>query len=159
MNFDSRELRDALGCFATGVCVVTGAPEGGAPFGITVNSFASVSLDPPLILWSLQNQSDMFSTFDHCTRWAVNVLAGDQEQLSNTYAARGEHILDPDHYCAGATGVPVMPDSLASFECELESRFPGGDHVILLARVVALTQRDKGAPLIFCSGRYNRLAS
>ena len=159
MTFDSREFRDALGCFATGVCVVTGRPEGAQPFGITVNSFASVSLDPPLILWSLQNDSEMFSTFDTCTTWAINILRSGQEALSSRYAVRGDHLLDPSDYQSGETGIPVMPASLVSLECELETRYPGGDHVILVARVVAMSHREPGAPLLFFSGRYAQLAS
>ncbi len=158
MTFTSREFRDALGCFATGICVITGQPEQGEPFGMTVNSFASVSLDPPLILWSLQNDSDMFDTFNGCRRWAVNILRADQQALSGRYAVKGEHRLDPGHFEAGSTGIPVMPDTLVSFECEEEIRHPGGDHLILVARVLAMSHRDSGAPLVFCAGQYAELA-
>ncbi len=158
MTFSSREFRDALGCFATGVCVVTGQPENGAPFGMTVNSFASVSLDPPLILWSLQNDSDMYDTFASCRRWAVNVLRSDQQELSNRYAAKGAHELDPAHFEPGTSGIPVMPTTLVSFECEEDARHAGGDHVILVAKVLAMTHRDSGSPLLFCAGNYATLA-
>ena len=158
MNFDSREFRDALGCFATGVCVITGQPEEGEAFGMTVNSFASVSLEPPLVLWSLQNNSDMFDTFQNCTRWAVNILREDQELLSGRYAVKGEHNLDPAHYELTGSGIPIMPDTLVSLECEEEARHPGGDHVILIARVLNMTRRDSGSPLLFCGGSYARLA-
>ncbi len=159
MTFSSREFRDALGCFATGICVITGQPEEGEPFGMTVNSFASVSLDPPLILWSLQNDSDMFDTFSACRRWAVNILRADQQALSGRYAVKGEHGLDPDHFGPGNTGIPVMPDTLVSFECEEEVRHPCGDHVILVARVLAMAHRDSASPLVFCAGQYAELAS
>ena len=158
MKFDSRDFRDALGCFATGVCVVTGRDEGGQAYGITINSFASVSLEPPLILWSLQNDSEMFETFEQCTRWAVNILRSDQQDMSNRYAQRGDHALDPAHWAEGQSGSPVMPDSLVSLECELEARHPGGDHVILVARVLDMTRREQGKPLVFCSGTYRELA-
>ncbi|MEE4192841.1 MAG: flavin reductase family protein [Halieaceae bacterium] len=158
MSFSSREFRDALGCFATGVCVITGQPDDGAPFGMTVNSFASVSLDPPLILWSLQNDSEMFDTFTHCKRWAVNILRADQQALSGRYALKGEHDLDPAHFEAGSTGMPVLPNTLVSFECEEEARHNGGDHVILVARVLAMSHREAGSPLVFCSGAYAELA-
>ncbi len=158
MSFSSREFRDALGCFATGVCVITGQPDDGAPFGMTVNSFASVSLDPPLILWSLQNDSDMFGTFATCKRWAVNILRSDQQALSNRYAVKGDHELATGHFELGSTGIPVMPDTLASFECEEEARHAGGDHVILVARVLEMDHRDSAAPLLFCSGAYAQLA-
>ncbi len=158
MTFSSREFRDALGCFATGICVITGQPEDGEPFGMTVNSFASVSLDPPLILWSLQNDSDMFDTFSVCKRWAVNILRADQQALSGRYAVKGEHGLDPAHFTTGGTGIPVMPDTLVSFECEEEVRHPGGDHVILVARVLDMNHRESGSPLLFCAGQYAELA-
>ncbi len=159
MSFSSREFRDALGRFATGVCVITGQSDNGAPFGMTVNSFASVSLDPPLILWSLQNDSDMYDTFNTCKRWAVNILRADQQALSGRYAVKGEHDLDAAHFEPGVTGIPIMPDTLVSFECEEEARHAGGDHVILVARVLAMSHRDSGAPLVFCSGAYAELAS
>ncbi len=158
MTFDSREFRDALGCFATGVCVITGKPEGGEPFGMTVNSFASVSLDPPLILWSLQNNSDMFDTFENCHRWAVNILREDQQDLSGQYAVKGDHRLDEGHYQMSDNGIPIMPDTLVSLECEQEARHPGGDHVILVARVIDLARRNNGNPLLFCSGAYAQMA-
>jgi flavin reductase (DIM6/NTAB) family NADH-FMN oxidoreductase RutF len=158
MSFESREFRDALGCFPTGVCVVTCDLGSEQAFGITINSFASVSLDPPLILWSLQNDSELFDAFERCTRWAVNILRSDQEHLSNRYARRGSHQLDPAHIEAGAAGVPVMPASLVSLECELEARHPGGDHVILVARVLEITHRGPGGPLVFCAGAYRQLA-
>ena len=158
MPFDSREFRDALGCFATGVCVVTGCQAECEPFGITINSFASVSLDPPLILWSLQNDSEMFATFEACNRWAVNILREGQEALSGQYAQRGDHVLDDAHYESGAADMPVMPSTLVSFECELESRYPGGDHVILLGRVLEMTRREPGPPLLFSAGKYAEIA-
>jgi len=159
MSFDSRELRDALGQFATGVCVITANPDGWQPFGMTVNSFASVSLEPPLILWSLQNNSEMFGAFEAGDRWAVNILRSDQQDMSNQYAKKGDHALDPDHYEIAASGMPVMPHSLVSFECELEARHPGGDHLILVARVLEMTRREGGSPLLFCAGSYAELAS
>lgn len=157
MSLDSREFRDALGHFATGVCVITANPEGYEPFGMTVNSFASVSLDPPLVLWSLQNNSEMYAAFEKATRFAVNVLHGGQEALSNQYARKDNHLLDADHFVIGATGVPVMPATSVSFECEMEATYPGGDHLILVARVLEMANRDTGDPLLFCAGRYREL--
>ena len=158
MSFNSRDFRDALGSFVTGVCVISANPEGLKPFGMTVNSFASVSLDPPLILWSLQNDSDMFEAFEKTEKFGVNILRSDQEDLSNQYAKKGDHLLSAEHFELGATGVPVLPQTLVSFECELENRYPGGDHAILIGRVLEFTQRDNGEPLLFCSGAYRHLA-
>ena len=159
MSFDSRQFRNALGKFATGVCVITGETAAGEAFGMTVNSFASVSLDPPLVLWSLQNNSEMYATFEHCHRWAVNILRLDQQELSNRYAKKGDHSLLAEDVEAGAHGMPVLPHSLVSLECELEARYPGGDHAILVARVLGMTEREQGAPLLFCNGGYAALAS
>jgi flavin reductase (DIM6/NTAB) family NADH-FMN oxidoreductase RutF len=87
----------------------------------------------------------------------VNVLTSGQQDLSNQYAKKGDHTLDPDHYEIGVTGVPVMPATSVSFECELETTYPGGDHVILIGRVVEMADRDHGEPLLFCSGSYREL--
>jgi flavin reductase (DIM6/NTAB) family NADH-FMN oxidoreductase RutF len=159
MSFDSREFRNALGTFATGVCVVTASPEGWHPFGLTVNSFASVSLDPPLVLWSLQNDSEMYPAFEEAHRFAINILRSDQQSLSQQYSRKGDHLLSPEHFEIGASGAPVMPDTLVSFECQLESRYPGGDHVILVGRVLEYVRRNNGEPLVFCSGAYRELVS
>ncbi len=159
MSFTTRDFRDALGSFATGVCVISANPEGWQPFGMTVNSFASVSLDPPLVLWSLQNDSELYEAFEKTDRFAVNILRSDQEALSNQYARKGDHLLSAEHFEIGASGVPILPQTLVSLECELEARHPGGDHVILVGRVVELTQRNNGDPLLFCSGAYRHLDS
>ena len=159
MSFTTRDFRDALGSFATGVCVISANPEGWQPFGMTVNSFASVSLDPPLVLWSLQSDSELYEAFEKTERFAVNILRSDQEELSNQYAKKGDHLLSAEHFEIGASGVPILPQTLVSLECELEARHPGGDHVILVGRVVELTQRNNGDPLLFCSGAYRHLDS
>ena len=159
MSFNSREFRDALGAFATGVCVITASPRGWEPFGMTVNSFASVSLAPPLILWSLQNDSDMYEAFEQVKHFAVNILRCDQQAMSNQYAKKGDHALTAGHWAEGGTGVPIMPSTLVSMECELEARYPGGDHVILIGRVLEFSRRDDGEPLLFCSGAYRELAA
>ncbi len=158
MSLDAREFRNALGCFATGVCVITADPEGWQPFGMTVNSFASVSLDPPLVLWSLQNDSEMYDAWENTTRFAVNILRSDQQELSDQYAIKGDHVLTDEHFAAGDTGVPILPDTLVSFECEMEATHPGGDHIIIVGRVVAMNCRENGEPLLFCSGAYRELA-
>jgi flavin reductase (DIM6/NTAB) family NADH-FMN oxidoreductase RutF len=158
MSIDGREFRDALGCFATGVCVITASPEAHEPFGMTVNSFASVSLDPPMILWSLQNNSEMFDAWEKTTHFAVNILRKDQREMANQYARKGDHALAPDHFELADTGIPVLPDSLVSFECELGATHPGGDHTILIGNVLAMNNRENGEPLLFCSGAYRELA-
>lgn len=159
MSFTSREFRDALGAFATGVCVITANPEGEQPFGLTVNSFASVSLDPALILWSLQNDSEMYGAFERATQFGVNILRAQQQDLSNQYAKKDDHNLSADHFELGVSGVPIMPATMVSMECEVEARHAGGDHIILVGRVLEFTQREPGQPLLFCAGSYRELAS
>lgn len=158
MSIDPRELRNAFGRFATGVCVITASPEGQAPFGMTVNSFSSVSLDPPLLLWNLQNDSDCFEAFEKTDRFAVNVLAHDQMAMSNQYAKKNAHELDVAHYEEGELGLPVLHDALTAFECMVWERYPGGDHVILVGEVKAMHDSEHGKPLLFFSGGYAELA-
>ena len=157
MSLDSREFRDALGCFATGVCVITANPEGWEPFGMTVNSFASVSLDPPLVLWSLQNNSEVFDHFSAAPRYAINVLCHEQEGLSSQYARRGDHRLDAEHCLPDRDGSPLLRGALVSFDCELAETHPGGDHVIIVGRVIDVVSREDGEPLLFYGGAYRGL--
>jgi flavin reductase (DIM6/NTAB) family NADH-FMN oxidoreductase RutF len=158
MDFTPIDLRNALGKFATGVCVITAAPEGFAPFGMTINSFASVSLNPPLVLWSLQNDSDCVPAFAAAERFAVNILAAEQRDLSKVYSKRGDHDLRAEHVKTGKAGLPLIRDALASFECEVWQRYDGGDHVILLGKVLAMESAGGDArPLLFFSGGYQEL--
>jgi len=157
MSFDSREFRDALGRFATGVCVITFAPENGKPFGITVNSFASVSLEPALVLWSLQNNSDVFDVIVNTERYAVNILGSEQRALSDQYAKKGDHDLSPEHFSIGETGAPVLKNAIVTFECENEAQHDGGDHAILVGRVLEMANNPAGEPLLFVSGKYREL--
>lgn len=157
MNLDNRELRNALGRFATGICVITATPEGMAPFGMTVNSFASLSLDPPLVLWNLQNDSECFEAFSKIHYFGVNVLASDQVELSNQYAKKGEHDLHPDHYRLGSHGCPILHGALTSFECEKWQTIEGGDHLILIGKVGSMESTRQADPLLFYGGRYREL--
>ncbi len=159
MSFTSREFRDVLGAFTTGVCIITAHPDGGEPFGVTVNSFASVSLEPPLVLWSLQNDSEMYQAFEQSSQFGVNILRSQQQGLANQYAKKDDHNLSADHFEFGVSGVPIMPATMVSMECEVEARHPGGDHIILVGRVVEFTRREPGQPLLFCAGSYRDLAS
>ncbi|MET0378618.1 MAG: flavin reductase family protein [Spongiibacteraceae bacterium] len=154
MTFDRLQLRNAFGRFATGVCVITANPEGFDPLGMTINSFSSVSLDPPLLLWSLQNDSECVPAFNASKRFAVNILTSEQRELSKQYARKGEHTLQPDHFRIGATGLPILCDTLASFECELWQSYEGGDHVILVGKVLAVEHGGEAKPLLFFSGAY-----
>lgn len=160
MPFESRRLRDALGQFPTGVVIITALAASGERLGMTVSSFNSVSLDPPLVLFSVHRQANSFAAWQQVPCYAINVLNEEQEELSNRFArAKGEKWtgLSP---LAGATGVPVLPNALVTFECESHARYDGGDHEIFIGRVVALRDNlvKRGRPLVFFDGRYRQLA-
>ncbi|MCB1687969.1 MAG: flavin reductase family protein [Halioglobus sp.] len=157
MSLDGRELRDALGRFATGVCVITTVSSEQKAVGMTANSFSSVSLDPPLVLWSLQNNSDVYNVFAAPRHFAVNILSSEQQAYSNQYAKKGQHDLDPAHYRLGKYGAPIIRGALATFECELHATHEGGDHLIIVGRVTDMHQRPTGEPLLFYCGRYHEL--
>ncbi len=154
---DTREFRDALGKFATGVCVVTVTAPDGTPIGMTVNSFASVSLEPPLVLWSIQNNSECREAFSNSDSFVINVLAEDQQALSNQYATRNEHDLKEGQFTVSERGNALLNDALVSFECKVWARYPGGDHEILVGEVVA-QQVNANDPLLFFGGKYGALA-
>jgi flavin reductase (DIM6/NTAB) family NADH-FMN oxidoreductase RutF len=157
MSLDGRELRNALGCFATGVCVITTVSATQQALGMTANSFSSVSLDPPLVLWSLQNNSDVYDVFARPSRFAINVLCSEQQAHSNQYAKKGQHLLEPAQFRLGKSGAPLIRDALASFECELYATYAGGDHLIIVGRVIHMQQRPSGSPLLFYAGGYREL--
>jgi flavin reductase (DIM6/NTAB) family NADH-FMN oxidoreductase RutF len=157
MSLDGRNLRDALGRFATGVCLITTVSDNQQAMGMTANSFSSVSLEPPLVLWALQNNSDVYDVFANPRHFAINILSSEQQAHSNQYAKKGQHDLDPAHFREGKYGAPVIRHALATFECELHATHEGGDHLIIVGRVKALHQRPTGEPLLFYSGGYHEL--
>lgn len=158
MSFNSLDLRDALGRFTTGVCLVTVTDPGGQAHAVTVNSFASVSLEPPLVLWSIQKDSDVYRLFAEAPRFAIGVLNRAQEGHSSRYARKGGHALDPAHFTPGENGAPLIREALVNFECSLERAMDGGDHTILLGRVTRLVTGESGSPpLLFFGGGYREL--
>ena len=157
MSLDPREFRNALGRFATGVCVMTFDADG-VPFGMTANSFASVSLDPALVLWSIQKDSECAPAFEKVSRYGINILKDDQQSVSNQYAKKGEHELIDGSYRLGRSGAYVLKDAMTSFECEIEQRIDAGDHIILLSRVHEMNNDPaERNPLLFFSGKYREL--
>ena len=158
MKHEGRAFRNALGEFATGVAAVTTVVEGQSPIGITVNSFSSVSLDPPLILWCLDKKSDTADVFNKCRGFTVNVLNGSQQDLSNRLSRPGEHSLQGIATSQGVNGVPSIDEALTSFECEVETRHDAGDHIIMIGRVIGFHQHEPIAPLIYHRGAYCALA-
>lgn len=146
-----RAYRDTLGCFSTGVTVVT-ASRDGEPFGITANSFASVSLDPPLVLWSPARESDRFDVFARATHTAIHVLSVEQADLAMHFA-RSATDFDDLSWHMNDEGVPVLDNALARFECVASAQYDGGDHVILVSHVLRAA-RKPGLPLIFANGQF-----
>ncbi len=157
MSFDTRAFRQALGSFPTGVAVVTAMTPQRQPMGITVNSFTSVSLSPPMVLWCIDNKSDRYHIFARATGFTISVLGTAHEEVSSRLAKRGAHSLEGLDLIGTELGPPALADALAIFECAREAVHPGGDHAILVGRVLRFARRDAGAPLIFFRGRYGAL--
>ncbi|WP_339529949.1 p-hydroxyphenylacetate 3-hydroxylase reductase component [Pseudomonas mucidolens] len=153
-NFDPRAFRRALGNFATGVTVVTAATACGRKVGVTANSFNSVSLDPPLVLWSLDKRSSSHDVFEQASHFAVNVLAADQIDLSNNFARPREDRFAEIEFESGAGGSPVFADCAARFHCEKYQQLEGGDHWIMIGKVVAFDDFGR-SPLLYHQGAYS----
>ena len=134
-EFDASYFRKALSQFATGVTVVTAKLPDGAFCGVTINSFNSVSLDPPLVLWSLSRSASTLATFSAAASYVINVLAGDQIELAQRFSAPGEQRFDALPYQLSRNGAPVLAGTVAWFECRPRSRYAEGDHVIFVAEV------------------------
>jgi flavin reductase (DIM6/NTAB) family NADH-FMN oxidoreductase RutF len=156
MKFDTRSFRSALGTFATGITVVTSVGPDGEPLGFTANSFNSVSLDPPLVLFSLDRRAYSLRHFEQAGVFAINVLREDQEQVSTAFARALSDKWDSVKFETWETGCPILIDALANFECETKSMHDGGDHVIFVGRVLAL-RTNEGRPLLYYRGAYRQL--
>jgi flavin reductase (DIM6/NTAB) family NADH-FMN oxidoreductase RutF len=153
--FDSRELRRVLGTFVTGVTVVTTADDEGRFHGVTANSFSSVSLDPPLVLWSQAVKTHSHPVYFKAERFAVNILAEDQIELSNRFAKSSSEKFAGLEVDIGLGGVPMLRGCGARLQCRVVSRVPGGDHTIYIGEVVSIEQAER-KPLAFGNGQYLR---
>lgn len=153
LGLDPRAFRRALGNFATGVSVMTAA-AGTERVGMTANSFNSVSLDPPLVLWSIDKRASSLDVFNRASHYAVNILAADQIDLSNQFARQSADKFAGIDCEEGAGGAPLLPDCAARFQCEMHQRVDGGDHWILIGRVVAFDDLGR-APLLYHQGVYS----
>jgi len=156
MSFDTRAFRQALGSFPTGVAVVTAGE--GKHVGITVNSFTSVSLDPPLVLWCIDKKSDRFEAFTQAKSFTISILGTAHEEVSSRLAKQGAHHLDGIELLSTALGPPALGDALAYFECENEAVHDAGDHAILVGKVIRFARQEAGTPLVFFQGRYGALS-
>ncbi len=154
---DARTLRDALGCFATGVTIVTTYDGDGNPVGLTANSFTSVSLDPPLLLVCIANGASSLPALRDNEYFAVNVLQIGQQPASDRFARRGEDRFGETPWTHGEFGSPVLTGSLTSFECKRHEMHDGGDHVILVGQVLKAQFEPRRDPLLYFRGKYRRL--
>lgn len=149
---DARDLRRSLGCFPTGVAVVTAMSQQGQPIGVTISSFNSVSMDPPLILWSLALKAASLEDFRASGAFAVNVLSEGQSDLPRIFSSPVEDRFDGVTWHKGQGGAPILAGSAAVFECSTYARYDGGDHEIFVGRVERHGRSD-AAPLLFANGR------
>src|SRR6476619_4433856 len=152
---DPRDFRNALGTFATGVTIITAAAKDGRPYGLTCNSFASVSLNPPLVLWSLGTFSQGLTIFQDASHFTVNVLGVSQQTLASQFAKSVADKFAGVSWTPGLGNAPVMANSVANFQCRAVNRYYGGDHVIFLGAVEAYAY-NRDEPLLFARGGYGR---
>jgi 3-hydroxy-9,10-secoandrosta-1,3,5(10)-triene-9,17-dione monooxygenase reductase component len=158
-SVDEATFRRALGRFVTGVTVMTARAADGRLAGMTVNSFNTLSLDPPLVLWSIALKSPSFPVFHDAGRYAVNILAQDQQALARQFSHAALDKFAGVEIHGGLGGVPLISGAAAHLECELAARHPGGDHEILVGRVVRARAEDGLAPLAYCRGQFGCFAT
>lgn len=154
-TFDSERFRHALGAFATGVTIITTVDATGADVGMTANSFNSVSLAPPMVLWSLGRSSTNIAAFLQAKHFAVHVLATDQDQLALRFSKRGIDRFAGLALTRGPDGVPLLDGASARFECRTAFQYEGGDHVIFVGEVLGFEHWDR-EPLVFQRGQFAR---
>jgi flavin reductase (DIM6/NTAB) family NADH-FMN oxidoreductase RutF len=153
---DPRDFRNALGTFATGVTIITAMSED-KPYGLTCNSFASVSLNPPLVLWSLGMFSQSLAIFQNASHFTVNILGASQQALSNKFAKSSGDKFEGVEWRPGLGNAPVLAGCVANFQCRAANRYYGGDHIIFLGAVEAYGYNQQ-VPLLFARGGYGRFA-
>lgn len=154
--FEPSELRKIFGQFATGVTVVTTIGDKGAPVGLAANSFSSVSLDPPLVLWSIGLETPSLGAFRRHPAFAINILCDRSKDIAVNFAKPSKDKFSTVDWKPGLAGVPVLDQAASVIQCWTDSRIPGGDHEIYLGRVVEFRTTEK-PPLVFHGGRYNAL--
>jgi flavin reductase (DIM6/NTAB) family NADH-FMN oxidoreductase RutF len=147
-------MRSALGLFATGVTIITTRAPDGTPMGLTANSFNSVSLSPPLVLWSLATKSASLPVFLQAKHYAIHVLSVEQQALAERFASKTAHRFEGLELAAGHGGTPLLTGCAAVFQCTSRSQYPEGDHVILVGEVIACQHDAARAPLLFHGGKF-----
>jgi flavin reductase (DIM6/NTAB) family NADH-FMN oxidoreductase RutF len=153
-SFSVQEFRAALGMFATGVTIVTARDAAGAPIGLTANSFNSVSLEPPLVLWSLAREAGSMPHFSRGSHYVIHILAAEQKELAERFSRKDADRFAGVAFREGRGGAPILEGSAAVFECFNRSRYAEGDHVIFVGEVERCERREGAQPLIFHGGRY-----
>lgn len=153
-SFSPKEFRAALGMFATGVTIVTAVAPDGKPIGLTASSFNSVSLDPPLVLWSLASAAASLPAFRAGSHYAINILSAEQKTLAERFALKGADRWTGVEFTTGTGDAPLITGAVATFECFNRSRYEEGDHVIFVGEVERCTWRPGAAPLLFHGGRF-----
>lgn len=157
MSIEKRAFRDAMGCFATGICVASAFAADGKPVGVTVNSFSSVSLDPPLVLFCIDRKAESAPAFQQAAGFALSILAEDQKEISANFAvAPMATRWDGMPMAIWESGAPVLTGGLATLDCALHAVHDGGDHLIIVGRVLRLESRQ-GSPLLYYRGAYTTL--
>lgn len=157
-HIDPRDFRQALGCFGTGVTIITAVTADGRRAGLTANSFASVSLNPPLVLWSLVVHSPSMSIFQEASHFVINVLGSHQAALALQFARPSEDKFANVDWAPGLGGAPVLADTVAHFQCRTADRYYGGDHVIFLGAVESYAY-DQREPLMCSRGAFGIFAT
>ena len=156
MNEKQRKMRNALGRFATGVTVVTGSDPDGTAVGVTISSFNTVSLDPPLVLWSLARQSKSLNCFAPGMAHTIHILSAQQQALAERFASTALDKFNGLTYRLDTAGIALLPDCLAYFECLTQSWYEGGDHIIIIGKVQQF-EIAEGEPLLFYRGQFNAI--
>jgi flavin reductase (DIM6/NTAB) family NADH-FMN oxidoreductase RutF len=156
--FTGRELRDMFGLFPTGVAIITTVGANGDLIGATVSSFNSVSLEPPLVLFSMARTSKSFDAWEAAETFAVNILSEDQRALSSQFAKSSAEKWQNVSPVIAESGLPLIPGALGSFQCRTWARYDGGDHLIIVGEVFACAKAAEGKPLVFSASRYAKLA-
>ena len=158
MNINDRGFRNALGNFATGVCIVSFFDGNDSAIGMTINSFTSVSLDPSIVSWSIKKDSQCYDVFSRLGRYSISVLSKAQMDISNRYAKPGDHVMEDHEYYTSDSLLPIVKNSIAQFECEEWKTVQAGDHDIIFGRVTDFQCTEADEPLIFYKGAYRGLA-
>ena len=157
-SVDPTAFRQAMGLFATGVGIVSVAKSDGSPSGITANSIVSVSLEPMLVCWSIQNGSSQFDLYAKAENFAISILNVDQRDLALRYAARGDSLTQPSDFERTPSGAPVIAGAVGTIECRHWSAYPAGDHTMIFGEVTGIRTANGVDPLGFFGGRFCRIA-